>query len=158
SHAHHDHFHPGTLRSLAKDGTVLVSSATGLADPIKELGFSVVEVAVDEELRLGSGPVTCRIVETYAHDTFMSISDGRAVCLNLNDALHSAPAAVQADHIARMKRLNPKLDYVFCGYGVASHFPNCYSMPGKNREATTIRRQQHFNRQWAKIVAELQPT
>src|SRR5215467_898743 len=157
SHGHHDHFHPGTLRSLGKDCTVLVSKAIGLADPVRRLGFSVIEVEENHELRLGSGTVACRVMETYAQDTLMSLTDGHEVCLNLNDALHSAPAAVQAAQIARLKGLYPKIDYVFCGYGVASHFPNCYVIPGKNREATTARRQLHFNRQWAKLIHELQP-
>lgn len=42
-------------------------------------------------------------------------------------------------------------------YGVASHFPNCYVIPGKDREATASRRQRYFNRQWARLIAELQP-
>src|SRR5262249_36305345 len=46
---------------------------------------------------------------------------------------------------------------VFCGYGVASHFPNCYDIPGMNRKATATRRQQYFNRQWRRIVADLNP-
>jgi hypothetical protein len=46
---------------------------------------------------------------------------------------------------------------VFCGYGTASHFPNCYVIPGKNPAATAAMRQAYFNRAWAKIVHELQP-
>lgn len=49
------------------------------------------------------------------------------------------------------------MDYVFRGYGVASHFPNCYTIPGKDREATAARRQAYFNRQWAQLIAGLQP-
>jgi hypothetical protein len=79
------------------------------------------------------------------------------VCVNLNDALHSSSRQIQDAFIARLKQLFPHIDYVFCGYGVASHFPNCYEIPGKNRERTAALRQRHFNRQWARIIDELRP-
>jgi hypothetical protein len=87
----------------------------------------------------------------------MAVTDGQEVCLNLNDALHSAPKAVQVHFVERLKKLFPQINYVFCGYGVASHFPNCYMIPGKNREATAARRQQYFNQQWTTLISELQP-
>lgn len=157
SHGHHDHFHPGTLRTLSRDSKVLVSRGTKLSPSIKELGFKVFELDDDEVFDLGTSGVTCRVMGTYSHDTLMAITDGREVCLNLNDALHSAPETVQADFVVRLKKLFPRIDYVFCGYGVASHFPNCYVIPGKDREATAAHRQQYFNRQWAKLIAGLQP-
>lgn len=157
SHGHHDHFHPGTLRTLSRDAKVVVSRATKLSPSVKELGFEVIELDDDEVLDLGKNGVTCRIMETYAHDTLMVVADGQEVCVNLNDALHSAPEAVQVDFVARLKKLFPQIDYVFCGYGVASHFPNCYVIPGKDREATAAHRQQYFNRQWARLIDGLQP-
>jgi hypothetical protein len=87
----------------------------------------------------------------------MALSDGREVCLNLNDALHAAPVNVQSRFVALLKRLYPTIDYVFCGYGIASHFPNCYIVPGVDRAATAARRQRYFNRQWAKLISQLQP-
>jgi hypothetical protein len=156
SHGHHDHLHPGTLRTLSCDAKVLVSSAVHVAAAIRDLGFEVVELEDHDEIDLGGG-VRCRIVNTYGDDTLMAVSDGEATCINLNDALHSAPAAVKADVIARLKSLYPTIDYVFCGYGVASHFPNCYEIPGKNRTETAVRRQQYFNRSWAALVAQLAP-
>jgi hypothetical protein len=77
--------------------------------------------------------------------------------VNLNDALHSAPRSVQQRFVSRLKALYPKIDYVFCGYGVASHFPNCYAVPGKDDEASAARRQEYFNFQWARLIAELAP-
>jgi hypothetical protein len=88
----------------------------------------------------------------------MVISDGIETCVNLNDSLHSAPRNVQEWFIARLRGLYPQIDYVFCGYGVASHFPNCYFIPGKNRELTAAKRQDYFNRQWAQIISGLAPT
>lgn len=157
SHGHHDHFHSGTLRTLSRDAKVIVSSATKLAPSVRELGFEVVELGDDEVLPLGFKGATCRVMETHSGDTLMAVADGQEVCLNLNDALHSAPRAVQVHFIERLRKLFPRINYVFSGYGVASHFPNCYMIPGKDREATAARRQQYFNQQWATLVGELRP-
>ena len=156
SHGHHDHFHPGTLRSLDHTAKVLVSSSIGLAPHVSKLGFETIEIDDDQLYTLARG-VTCRIMETHNLDTHMAVSDGDEVCLNLNDALHAAPGEVQSDFVGRLKKLYPRIDYVFCGYGVASHFPNCYVIPGKDQEATAAKRQQYFNRQWAKLIAGLAP-
>lgn len=158
SHGHHDHLHPGTLRTLSKDAKVLVSARTGLATAIRELGFSVVEVEDSQPVTLGHDGLSCRIIPTHGEDTLMTLTDGTEVCVNLNDALHAAPDSVQQAFVARLKALHPKIDYVFCGYGVASHFPNCYMIPGKDRVATAARRQQYFNRRWARLIGEIQPT
>jgi hypothetical protein len=156
SHGHHDHFHPATLNTLNRDAKVLVSAQTGLAPAIRDLGFEVIEVPDTQAVALGDG-VSCRIMETCGSDTLMTITDGTEVCVNLNDALHSAPEALQREFVTRLRTLHPRMDYVFCGYGVASHFPNCYAIPGKDREATAARRQAYFNRQWARLIAGLQP-
>lgn len=136
---------------------VLVSAHTGLAAAVRELGFDVLEVPGTRAVALGNGGVTCRIIQTFGTDTLMTITDGAEVCVSLNDALHSAPEALQRRFIAQLRALHPRMDYVFCGHGVASHFPNCYTIPGKDREATAARRQAYFNRQWARLIAGLQP-
>lgn len=156
SHAHADHLHLGTLRRFPKGTKVLVSSALGLAPPLTKAGFEVIEVVPGEKAELGNG-VHCRIEPTHSDDTLMVLADGDEVCVNANDALHAAPRAVQTRMIDQIKSLYPKIDYVFCGYGIASHFPNCYVIPGKDREKTAIERQKHFNRQWADIIAGLEP-
>jgi hypothetical protein len=156
SHGHHDHFHPPTLRRLDRATRVLVAAKSELAGAIKELGFEVVEIGADREHALSHG-VTCRILPTYADDTLMVVSDGTETCLNLNDALHATPVAVRRHFCRLLRKLYPKLDYVFCGYGTASHFPNCYVIPGKDRELTAARRQAHFNRAWAEIIRNLEP-
>ena len=145
------------MQTLAKDTKVLVSARTGLGPAIRDLGFEVIEIDDDEAVGLGKDGLACRIMETHAGDTLMTLADRHEVCVNLNDALHSAPRAVQDDFIARLRAIHPRMDYVFCGYGIASHFPNCYVIPAKDREATTARRQAYFNRQWARLIAELNP-
>ena len=156
SHGHHDHLHPGTLAKLDRTAKVLVAAGSGLAPAIVKCGFEAIEIGADEERDLGHG-VRCRIMPTHWDDSLMMLSDGEEVCANLNDALHAAPAPVQERFIARLRRLYPAIDYAFCGYGVASHFPNCYRIPGKDREATAANRQRYFNDQWAGLMARLAP-
>jgi hypothetical protein len=155
SHGHHDHLHPGTLRTLRRDGLkILVSRHVDIGSSLRELGFEVIELDEDE---LDFGGLKVRILKTHGHDTLMVVDDGKEVCVNLNDSLHSAPHEVQTEFVARLRRLYPRLDYVFCGYGVASHFPNCYELPAKDREATVAKRQRYFNRSWATLIAGLGP-
>ena len=157
SHAHHDHFHPTTLRSLDRRARVLVGAGLGLAEPVRALGFEAIEVGPDEARALAPG-LTCRIVPTDGGDSFMVLSDGREVLVNANDALHSSPREVQLAGAARVRAWHPRVDYLFCGYGVASHFPNCYTIPGKDPVRTALRRQRYFNREWATVVHDLAPT
>lgn len=156
SHGHHDHLHPGTLRTLGR-ATCLVSRNIGIAETLRELGFPVVELTDDSAHELAPG-VRCRIIETYAADTLFAVDDGERVCVNLNDSLHAAPAAIQDRFVSLLRSYYPRIDYLFCGYGVASHFPNCYVIPGKQSAATAAKRQAHFNRQWARIAGSLSPT
>lgn len=156
SHGHADHLHLGTLRRFPNTTKILVSDTLDLTPSLTRAGFEVIEVGQDEEVDLGNG-VKCRIIPTYADDTLMALSDGDEVSLNLNDALHASPSYIQDSIVARLKQLYPSIDYVFCGYGIASHFPNCYVIPGKDNAKTAIERQKHFNRQWARIVNELNP-
>lgn len=156
SHGHHDHCHFDTLGMLPRDAKVLVSSTGDLAGGVRDLGFTVIEVQPDEEVAL-SERVRIRLIPTHNDDTLLALADGDEVCINLNDALHSGPVEVQDRFLGLLKGQYPRVDYVFCGYGIASHFPNCYRIPGKDMAATAGERQKHFNRQWAKIVAALAP-
>jgi hypothetical protein len=79
------------------------------------------------------------------------------VLVDANDALHSAPREVQDRYVSLLKQWYPRVDYFFCGYGIASHFPHCYRIQGVDRPATARRRQQFFNEQWARLVDDLQP-
>ena len=156
SHGHHDHYHLGTLKLLNKSAKVLVSSQLDLAEGLRAEGFSVIELDPDQDYDLGSG-VRVRITPTYNDDTLMVINDGSQVCLNLNDALHSAPREVQDRFVSLINRNWPNADYMFCGYGIASHFPNCYRIPDKDYAQSAIQRQKYFNRQWVYLVEQIQP-
>jgi hypothetical protein len=156
SHGHNDHMHPGTLARFSRDTKILVAKNLDLAPTLRAMGFPVLELADGESAGLGSG-VKATIRPTRGGDTMMVVSDGREVCVNLNDALHATPTWVQDRFIAWMKKEYPVVDYLFCGYGTASHFPNCYRIPGKDYPKTAALRQHHFNTVWARIVQELHP-
>jgi L-ascorbate metabolism protein UlaG (beta-lactamase superfamily) len=156
SHGHHDHYHPGTLKTLNRNAKVLVSSELNIAKSIRELGFEVIEVEPTAPVDLGSG-VKAWIWKTDGEDTVGVIDDGVEVCVNINDALHSAPHAVQDAHLQLLHQRFPKIDYAFCGYGTASHFPNCYTIPGKDDRATATKRQSYFNGEWCRIMRDLRP-
>lgn len=156
SHGHHDHFHPSTLNSLSRDSTVLIARGLDLRDHIEKMGFSVIEVKPDEVFQLKSN-VLARIRETKNGDTLMTVFDGEEVCANLNDAVHALDRFERANIISWLKHQHPIIDYLFCGYGTASHFPNCYEVPGMDKEKTAAKRQSYFNHIWADIAQEINP-
>jgi hypothetical protein len=157
SHGHHDHLHAGTLSTLEGSPTLLVAKSLDLLDGLREaVDFPIREVAEDETLDLGEG-VTAGIWPTYGGDSLMWISDGSEVLVNANDALHSAPREIQDEYVKRLRDRFPRVDYFFCGFATASHFPNCYEVPGVDREETARQRQHYFNEQWLGLVAALAP-
>jgi hypothetical protein len=152
SHGHSDHLHHATLRRLPKTAKVLVSDALDIAGPITDLGFDVIPVSAKVPVEIAPG-VKIEITPTMGGDTFMVIDDGKEVCFNFNDAVHATPDDYQERCIADLLSRYRGPDYLFCGYGTASHFPNCYSVPGMDATATAIKRQAYFNRVWARIAA-----
>lgn len=156
SHGHHDHYHPGTLKLFDRKTKVLVSRELDLADSIRSLGFDVIEVDAVQPIHL-SADCRCWIWPTYGGDSLSVIECQGEVSVNANDALHAAPIEVRESAIRRLRDAFPRIDYLFCGYGVASHFPNCYVIPGKDDQRTAAKRQHYFNAIWAGIVDQLQP-
>jgi len=156
SHGHEDHFHPGTLKTLDRNATLLVSAGASFIPEARALGFPIVEIAPGERRELAPG-VYCRIQPTHDGDTFFTLDDGEAVMANLNDALHALPGYARRRFIRLLSQWHPRLDYVFCGYAMASHFPNCYRLPGKDHVASLERRQRFFSEAWADIIHCLSP-
>jgi L-ascorbate metabolism protein UlaG (beta-lactamase superfamily) len=153
---HSDHFHRGTLRRFPRGTKLIVWKGPVLAPALRDMDFEVIQLGPDEVRDLGNG-VMCQIMPTGGGDTLMIIKDHNEVCVNANDSLHAAPSIVQDKLTAQIKALYPRIDYLFCAYGIASHFPNCYVIPGKDYVGTAENRQRHFNRQWARIVKLLEP-
>lgn len=152
SHGHSDHLHHATLRRLPKTAKVLVSDALDIAGPIAELGFDVIPLSAKAPVEIAPG-VTIEITPTMGGDTYMVIDDGDEICFNFNDAVHATPDDYQERCIADLLSRYRAPDYLFCGYGTASHFPNCYIVPSMDATATAVKRQAYFNRVWAHIAA-----
>lgn len=156
SHGHNDHLHPGTLARFSRETKILAAKDLDIGPALEAMGFTVLQLPDGYTADLGSG-VQATIRPTVGGDSLLTVADGKEVCVNLNDALHATPARIQDHFIAWLKKQHAVVDYLFCGYGTASHFPNCYLIPGKDYQATAARRQHHFNMQWARIVQELNP-
>jgi beta-lactamase family protein len=154
SHGHEDHFHPGTLRTLDRSARMLLAKGSSFAPQAKALGFEIIEVAPTVPAEIGPG-LFCRIIPTYGGDNLMTLTDGRETLVNLNDSVHALPRFAARRFTRLVRRYHPVIDYVFCGHGLASHFPNCFVIPGKDRFATARKRQEFFNQSWSHIVASL---
>ncbi len=133
-----------------------MSKKINIADSIRKLGFNVVEIEDCNEYLIAKN-MRVRIAETCSSDTLFTIDDGEKVCVNLNDALHAAPKNIQDHFIRLLASWHPQIDYAFCGYGIASHFPICYRIPGKNQESTIAKRKAYFNRSWSEIMGRFKP-
>src|SRR5262249_7131848 len=156
SHGHNDHLHPGTLQRLPKSAKVLVSRPRDIGAAIERLGFEIIPLISEQQTELAPG-VKIEIIDSHGSDTLMVVTDGKETCVNANDALHTAPAVIQDRIITHLLKRYGSVDYFYLGYGIASHFPNCYSIPGKDNVASAIKRQSYLNGVWASLVARLGP-
>ncbi len=156
SHGHHDHLHLATLRSLEPGFRIVVSSRLPLAASLRSEGFDVIEIGPEAVYELAPG-AQCRIWPTHGDDTLFVLAAGGETFVNANDALHAAPAEVRKQFAARLRDTFGRIDYFFCGYGTASHFPNCYVIPDKRNGDTAARRQHVFNERWVDLVHAVEP-
>jgi hypothetical protein len=164
SHAHEDHLHRGTLVELlrqAPDVLALIPGRydTSMRDYLRRIGFRRIrELQSDTWLTLRKGPDTARLhLLTHLDDSLLSIAAGGQVVLNANDALHAARRDVLDEYCRVLRRRLPRLDYLFCGFGGASYFPNCIHAPGKDDRAVARAREQFFLENFARITAQLRP-
>ncbi len=161
SHGHEDHMHAPTLAHLPKDATVVLprSYEPGNAGFLRELGYEDVEELANggrRVLRRGDARLELTVF-TALGDSILAVSDGREVLLNVNDALHYARADVIEAYCRMLRARFPRIDYLFCGYGGASYFPNCFRVPGKDDARVAERRERMFLENFALITRRLAP-
>ena len=159
SHGHDDHLHYSTLQKCNKQAEVYypLQLLPGAGDLfINELGFRALRelqgnktVSIAADTRITFVPV--------GHDAVIVLESGDKVLVNINDALHAAPAQVIYDTTAWLKRRFPKIDYMFCGYGGASYFPNCLHTEHKHDVEIARLRECLFARNFCLVAHELQP-
>ena len=77
--------------------------------------------------------------------------------INANDALHSSRRDLIHEYCRILRRRFPRIEYLFCGFGGASYFPNCIRVPGKDDIAVARARETFFLQNFALIAELLQP-
>jgi hypothetical protein len=164
SHAHEDHLHPATLREVVREAPRVQAIIPKRYDPqmrdyLRRLGFQRIrEVASGSSFTLRNGRDVARLtVLTHMDDSMLGIEADGQVLLNANDALHAARRELIDEYCTLLRRRFPRLDYLFCGFGGASYFPNCISAPGKDDVAVARAREEFFLRNFAWIAERLRP-
>ncbi|HEX8967824.1 MAG TPA: MBL fold metallo-hydrolase, partial [Chloroflexota bacterium] len=164
SHAHEDHLHRDTLREIlaaAPDVLAVIPRRydTLMRDYLVRIGFrNIREVASGTRIQLRKGAHVAKLrVFTHLDDSLLSVEYGGQVLLNANDALHSAPRELIEAYCRDLRRRLPHVDYLFCGFGGASYFPNCVHVPGKDDVAVAQVREEFFLRNFALVARRLHP-
>ena len=164
SHGHEDHLHRETLSDVLRAAPNVMAVIpqrydTGMRDYLRRIGFRRIrEVPGGTHIDLRSGPVSARLrVFTHMDDSMLSIESGGQVLLNANDALHASRRELIDAYCRMLRRRLPRIDYLFCGFGGASYFPNCIHVPGKDDAAVARDREVFFLRNFALVAERLQP-
>ncbi|MGH9819828.1 MAG: MBL fold metallo-hydrolase [Pyrinomonadaceae bacterium] len=159
SHGHEDHLHEDTLRTLAKSAKVFYpySFFGGAKEYIESIGFTDVTEAVTLKTYKVSAQTSVTFI-VNSHDSIMVVESGGEVLVNVNDALHSSPEKVIDFYLDIIRERWKKIDYVFCGFGGASYFPNTIHFAGKDDWELGILREQLFAHNFCRVVRGLRPS
>jgi len=164
SHSHEDHLHAPTLRSLlqtAPDVLALIPlrADTQMRDYLRRIGFRRIrEIASGSSFTLRHGHDRLRLtLFTHVDDSLIAVQSDHETLLNLNDALHSSRRELIIEYCRVLRRRFPRIDYLFCGFGGASYFPNCVHVPGKDDVAVARARERFFLHNFLQIAQLLSP-
>ncbi|HLZ29478.1 MAG TPA: MBL fold metallo-hydrolase [Chloroflexota bacterium] len=164
SHGHEDHLHRETLSEVLRAAPNVLAVIpqrydTGMRDYLRRIGFRRIrEVPGGTHVDVRRGPLSARLrVFTHMDDSMLSIESGGQVLLNANDALHASRRELIEEYCRVLRRRLPRIDYLFCGFGGASYFPNCIHVPGKDDVTVARAREIFFLRNFALITDRLQP-
>ncbi|MGI9147457.1 MAG: MBL fold metallo-hydrolase [Chloroflexota bacterium] len=164
SHAHEDHLHRETLAELlrvAPDVMAVIPKRydTAMRDYLRRIGFRrirEVPSGTHVDVRNGQHSASLRVY-THMDDSMLSIESGGQVLLNANDALHASRRDLIEEYCRVLRRRLPRIDYLFCGFGGASYFPNCIHVPDKDDGIVARDREVFFLRNFALVTERLQP-
>jgi hypothetical protein len=164
SHAHEDHLHRDTLADILRVTPDVMAVIPKRYDPamrdyLRRIGFRRIrEVPSGTHIDLRKGPDAASLrVFTHMDDSMLSIESGGEVLLNANDALHASRRDLIDAYCRVLRRRLPRIDYLFCGFGGASYFPNCIHAPDKEDASVAREREVFFLRNFALITERLQP-
>lgn len=158
SHGHEDHLNEETLRTLPKAARVFYpySFFGGAKEYIESLGFNEVKECVTFKTYQISEETSVTFI-INSHDSLMVIESGGKVLINVNDALHSSPEKVIDFYLDEIGARWKKIDYLFCGFGGASYFPNAMHLKGKDDWEISLVREQLFAHNFCRVVKGLRP-
>jgi hypothetical protein len=164
SHSHEDHLHAPTLRELLKvaptaEAIIPLRPDTQMRDYLRRIGFRRIrEVASGTPFSLRKGRTSMRLtLLTHIDDSLLAVEGGGEALLNLNDALHSSRREMIVEYCRILRGRFPSVDYLFCGFGGASYFPNCVHLTGKDDVAVARARERWFLQNFGLIALLLQP-
>jgi glyoxylase-like metal-dependent hydrolase (beta-lactamase superfamily II) len=164
SHAHEDHLHAATLREVlqaAPTAQAIIPRRydTQMRDYLRRIGFQRIrEVQSGSPFTLRKRSSTMRLtVMTHLDDSLLAVEANGTVLINANDALHASRRDLIDEYCRILRRRFPRIDYLFCAYGGASYFPNCFHVPGKDDRAVANAREAFFLHNFALIAHHLRP-
>ncbi|HEY2592761.1 MAG TPA: MBL fold metallo-hydrolase, partial [Chloroflexota bacterium] len=164
SHSHEDHLHAPTLREflkLAPDAEAIIPLRpdTQMRDYLRRIGFRRIrEVASGTPFTLRKGRTSMQLtLLTHVDDSLLAVQAGGETLLNLNDALHSSRREMIVEYCRILRGRFPKVDYLFCGFGGASYFPNCVHVAGKDDVAVARARERWFLQNFGLIARLVEP-
>jgi hypothetical protein len=166
SHSHEDHLHAPTLRTLLKvapnaQALIPLRHETSMRDYLERIGFKRIrELGSGTQFTLRKAGARLRLtLFTHIDDSLLAVEspDSGEVLLNLNDALHASRRELILEYCRVLRGRFPDIDYLFCGFGGASYFPNCVHVPGKDDPAVARAREHYFLRNFALIAEQLHP-
>jgi hypothetical protein len=164
SHAHEDHLHAGTLKELLSrapnlEAIIPLRYDTQMRDYLRRIGFRHVrEARSGVPFTIASGTDRARLtVLTHMDDSLLAMEAGGKVLINANDALHSSRRELIDTYCNLLRARFPKIDYLFCGFGGASYFPNCIRVPGKDDVSVARARESFFLSNFARVADRLAP-
>lgn len=158
SHAHQDHLHEPTLRSLKAGKSIYYPYYwyEGTPEWLAHMGFDPV-VEAHSGRRYAIAPDCSVTFLVNGQDALMVLEADGQVLVNVNDALHSSDPATIDVFVRQLLARWPKIDAVFCGFGGASYFPNVFHAQGKDDDAIGRLREEFFAMNFCRIVAALRP-
>jgi Beta-lactamase superfamily domain len=164
SHSHEDHLHAPTLRqllSVAPDVQAIIPlrADTSMRDYLRRIGVRrIKELASGSSFNLHNDRDSLRLtLFTHIDDSLLAVQSSAETLLNLNDALHSSRRELIVEYCRILRARFPSIDYLFCGFGGASFFPNCVHVDGKDDVAVARARERFFLHNFGLISELLQP-
>jgi len=160
THGHEDHLHQPSFHLLPKQATVLLTKQWfgGNREWLLDEGFErVVEMTSGRWMSLGDDLSIVSLVNRS--DSLSVLRTSEEVLVNANDALHCYDDGCIDFYCQRIQSLveNRPIDYLFCGFGGASYFPNCLRHPEKDDHGVAVAREAHFAKGFARVVQNLKP-